>query len=259
MTQKIAALSKGMALLENLGITAIVAIVLIVMASNFLDKEVSKQLIWYVLLAAAPLFLISLIVCFDCAVIHPREAFDSGSADAAQTDPLQTLFQGIGAAEDAVCKLVTRTDEFIQGDVGNPGIQNPTLVTDAQNQARLSVGSSITICPATGIPETETLQDADQRLLRLEATLKSFSGPRIQKVYQQSVECFVPLNAEIGGPSIESLQPRLAAVQAAIALQQGKWIGAIDAKKAALQRGEASDCDKQKGVAAQAASQAPSS
>jgi hypothetical protein len=55
------------------------------------------------------------------------------------------------------------------------------------------------------------------------------------------------------------LQPRLAAVQEAIALQQGKWIGAIDAKKAALQRGEASDCDKQKGVAAQAASQAPSS
>ena len=247
-----------MALLENLGITAMGAIVLIMIGSSFLDKEMSKQLIWYVLLAIVPLFFISMIVCFDCAVIHPREAFDSGSA-AAQADPLQTLFQGIGAAEDAVCRLVTRTDEFIQGDVGNPGIQNPTLVTDAQNQARLSVGSSITICPATGIPETETLQDADQRLLRLEATLKSFSGPRIQKVYQQSVECFLPLNADIGGPSIESLQPRLAAVQEAIALQQGKWIAGIDAKKAALQRGEASDCDKQKGIAAQKASQAPGS
>ena len=246
-----------MALLENLGITAIGAIVLIAVASSFLDKEMSKQLIWYVLLAIVPLFFISLIVCFDCAVIHPREAFDSGTA--AEEDPLQTLFQGIGAAEDAVCKLVTRTDEFIQGDVGNPGIQNPSLVKDAQNQARLLVGSSITICPATGIPETETLQDADQRLLRLEATLKSFSGPRIQKVYQQSVECFVPLNAEIGGPGIVLLQARLTAVQEAIALQQGKWIGAIDAKKAALQRGEASDCDKKKGVAAQAASQAPSS
>lgn len=247
-----------MALLENLGITAVVAIVLIMVVSIFLDKELSKILIWYVLLAFAPLFLIALIICFDCAVIHPQEAFDT-EQPTESPDLLKTLFQGIGAAEDAVCRLVTRTDEFIQGDVGNPGIQNPTLVTDAQNQARLSVGSSITICPATGIPETETLQDADQRLLRLEATLKSFSGPRIQKVYQQSVECFVPLNAEIGGPSIESLQPRLAAVQEAIALQQGKWIGAIDAKKAALQRGEASDCDKQKGVAAQKASQAPQS
>jgi len=245
-----------MALLENLGITAIGAIVLIMVASSFLDKEMSKQLIWYVLLAAAPLFFISLIVCFDCAVIHPREAFDS---DQAEEDPLQTLFQGIGAAEDAVCKLVTRTDEFIQGDVGNPGIQNPSLVKDAQNQARLLVGSSITICPATGIPETETIQDADQRLLRLEATLKSFSGPRIQKVYQQSVECFVPLNAEIGGPGIVLLQARLTAVQNSIALQQGKMLTAIDAKKEALKRGEASDCDKQKGVAAQAASQAPSS
>ena len=246
-----------MALLESLGITAIVVIVLIMVASSFLDKEMSKQLIWYVLLAAAPLFLISLIVCFDCAVIHPREAFDSGSEDPA--DPLQTLFQGIGAAEDAVCKLVTRTDEFIQGDVGNPGIQNPTLVTDAQNQARLSVGSSITICPATGIPETETLQDADQRLLRLEATLKSFSGPRILKLYMQTVECFQPVNTESGNPYIVLLQARLTAVQNSIALQQGKMLTAIDAKKEALKRGEASDCDKQKGVAAQAASQAPSS
>jgi len=247
-----------MALLENLGITVVVTIVLIVVASNFLDKEMSKQLIWYVLLAIAPLFFISLIVCFDCAVIHPREAFENDNPST-ESDPLQTLFQGIGAAEDAVCKLVTRTDEFIQGDVGNPGIQNPSLVTDAQNQARLLVGSSITICPETGIPETETLQDADQRLLRLEATLKSFSGPRILKVYQQSVECFVPLNAEIGGPVIVLLQARLTAVQNSIALQQGKMLTAIDAKKEALKRGEASDCDKQKGVAAQAASQAPSS
>ena len=244
-----------MALLANLGIGATVVIGLIVISSLFINKELSNKLVWYALLAIAPLFLVSLIVCFDCAVIHPREAFDA----APPADPLQVLFQGIDAAEDAVCKLVTRTDEFIQGDVGNPGIQNPSLVTDAQNQARLLVGSSITICPATGIPETETLQDADQRLTRLEATLKSFSGPRIQKVYQQSVECFAPLNADIGGPSIESLQPRLAAVQEAIALQQGKWIAGIDAKKAALQRGEASDCDKQKGIAAQSASQTPSS
>jgi hypothetical protein len=245
-----------MALLENLGITVVVTIVLIAVISSFLDKEMSKQLIWYVLLAIAPLFFISLIVCFDCAVIHPREAFDSGSAE---EDPLQTLFQGIGAAEDAVCKLVTRTDEFIQGDVGNPGIQNPSLVKDAQNLARLLVGSSITICPATGIPETETLQDADQRLLRLEATLKSFSGPRILKLYMQTVECFQPVNTESGNPYIVLLQARLNAVQNSIALQQGKMLTAIDAKKEALKRGEASDCDKQKGVAAQAASQAPSS
>ena len=167
----------SMAMLANLGITAIVVIVIISISSLFIDKDMSNKLVWYTLLLFAPMFLLSLIICFDCAVIHPREAFNSSSAD-----PLQQLFQGIGGAEDAVCKLVTRTDEFIQGDVGNPGIQNPLLVTDAQNQARLSVGSSITICPATGIPETETLQDADQRLLRLEATLKSFSGPRIQKV-----------------------------------------------------------------------------
>jgi hypothetical protein len=244
-----------MALLANLGIGATVVIGLIVISSLFINKELSNKLVWYALLAIAPLFLVSLIVCFDCAVIHPREAFDA----APPADPLQVLFQGIDAAEDAVCKLVTRTDEFIQGDVGNPGIQNPTLVTDAQNQARLLVGSSITICPATGIPETETLQDADQRLLRLEATLKSFSGPRILKLYMQTVECFQPVNTESGNPYIVLLQARLTAVQNSIALQQGKMLTAIDAKKEALKRGEASDCDKQKGVAAQAASQAPSS
>lgn len=236
--------------MANVGIAILVGIVLVVGASFFIDKAAANKIMWYVIIAAVPLFLISLIICFDCAVIHPREAFE----DVEPADPLQTLFSEIGDAEDAVCKLITRTDEFIQGDVGNPGIQNPTLVTDAQNQARLSVGGSITICPATGIPETETLQDADQRMQRLEATLKSFSGPRIQKVWQQSVECFVPLNADINGPSLASLQERLKVVQTAIALQQGKWIKEIDAKKEALQRGEASDCDKQKGIAAQKAS-----
>jgi hypothetical protein len=238
-------------LMANLGVAVIVGIVLVAGLSIVIDKEAANKLLWYLIIAAIPLFLISLIICFDCAVIHPREAF----ADVEDEDPLQTLFQEIGEAEDAVCKLITRTDEFIQGDVGNPGIQNPALVSDAQRQARLSVGSSITICPATGIPETETLQDADQRLQRLEATLKSFSGPRIQKVWQQSVECFVPLNANINGPSLTALQGRLTVVQTAIALQQGKWIKEIDAKKEALQRGEASECDKQKGIAAQGASQ----
>jgi hypothetical protein len=237
-------------LMVNVGIAVLVGIGIAVVLSFVISKEAANKTMWYVIIAAIPLFLISLIICFDCAVIHPREAF----ANTESADPLQTLFHEIGEAEDAVCKLITRTDEFIQGDVGNPGIQNPTLVTDAQNQARLGVGGSITICPATGIPETETLQDADQRMQRLEATLKSFSGPRIQKVWQQSVECFVPLNADINGPSLASLQDRLTVVQTAIALQQGKWIKEIDAKKEALQRGEASDCDKQKGIAAQNAS-----
>ena len=235
--------------MANLGIAAAVGIVLVAGLSFVIDKEAANKLLWYLIVAAIPLFLISLIICFDCVVIHPREAFED------VTDPLQTLFHEIGEAEDAVCKLITRTDEFIQGDVGNPGIQNPALVSDAQRQARLTVGSSITICPATGIPETETLQDADQRLQRLEATLKSFSGPRIQKVWQQSVECFVPLNSDINGPTLTSLQERLTVVQTAIALQQGKWIKEIDAKKEALQRGEVSECDKQKGIAVQGASQ----
>ena len=243
--------------MTTLGIYAIVAIVLSVLWSLFVSPEMGKLILWYLLLGGAPLFFIFLIVCFDCAIIHPREAFEGeGTIDA---DPLGTLFHEIGVAEDAVCKLITRTDEFIQGDVGAPGVQNPALVTDAQNQARQSVGSSITICPATGIPETETLQDADQRLLRLEATLKSFTGPRIKKVYESSVECFVPANADIGGPKIEDLQARVILVQEAIALQQGKWIKALDLKKEALNRGELSDCDKQKGLAAQQASQAPAS
>jgi len=235
----------------NLGKAAVVAIVVISILSLFIDKATADKILWYALLAFVPLFFMSLIVCFDCAVIHPREMFEAFE----DADPLDTLFHEIGEAEDAVCKLITRTDEFIQGDVGNPGIQNPTLVADAQRQARMEVGSSLTICPATGIPETETVQDADQRLLRLEATLKSFSGPRIQKVYQNSVECFVPLNADINGPLLDSLQKRLVVVQDAIALQQGKWIKGLDAKKEALKRGEVSDCDKQKAVTAQKGSQ----
>lgn len=175
-------------------------------------------------------------------MIYPRELFTDISAG---SDPTTALLSDIAAAEKDVCDLITRTDKFIQNDVGKPGYDNPQLVTDAQQKARTAVGSPITDCQADWSADVSgdmALQEADNRLTRMEATLKSFTGPELQSTYNKSVQC-----QEGFTDGLSDLQQRLAAVKSTIATQQQKLLKPIDDKTAALQRGEASDCDKKRG------------
>ncbi len=184
-------------------------------------------------------FLTVVFVGSFSMMIRPRELFVNGVVD-----PTIQLLTDIGAAEKDVCNLITRTDKFIQNDIGKPGHDNPQLVTDAQQKARTAVGSPITDCGAswTDVSGDAALQEADNRLTRMEATLKSFTGPELQSTYNKSVPC-----QEGFTDGLSDLQQRLAAVKTTIATQQHKLLKPIDDKTAALQRGEVSDCDKKRG------------
>ncbi len=184
--------------------------------------------------------LVMLLVSRLCLTIHPRESFVDMSGG---TDTVIQLLQDIGAAEKDVCDLITRTDKFIQNDVGKPGHDNPQLVSDAQQKARDAVGGPLTDCHASwtlDVSGDAALQEADNRLTRMEATLKSFTGTELQATYDKSVKCE-------GFQNPTDLSARLAAVKTTIVNQQQKLLKPIDDKTAALQRGEVSDCDKKRG------------
>ena len=186
---------------------------------------------------AIPILLIGLL-CVICYRVMPREAFQDVSADIA--DP--TLLTDLGVTEDAVCKLITRVDGFIQSDVGVAGQSDSQLVLAAQMKAR--EGVAVVDCSAT----EAALEDVPHRLTRLEETLRSLTGPELQRTYDKTMRCegFQDL------PSIPVAvsRTRLTAIQATLRDQQTRLLAPVDQKSADLQRGIASDCDKRRGAAA---------
>jgi hypothetical protein len=101
----------------------------------------------------------------------------------------------------------------------------------------------------------------ENRISRLELTLKMFTGPEIQKTYNSTVPCesFVSGSGSLSGPSSGSspeptadpaLVQRLAAVNAVIESQRTQWLTPIQQKMADLRQGKVSSCDKQKGSTA---------
>lgn len=190
-------------------------------------------------------FMTLVLVGSFSMMIHPRELFEDGGSDA--VDPTVQLLTDITATEKDVCDLITRTDKFIQNDIGKPGHDDPQLVTNAQQKARDAVGGPITDCGTSwdDVSGAAALQEADNRLTRMEATLTSFTGPELQSTYNKSVPCQTEGFADAG--PLSDLQNRLAAVKQTIVMQQKKLLKPIDDKTAALQRGEVSDCDKKRG------------
>lgn len=184
--------------------------------------------------------------------IHPREAFEDVGAVAA--DPATSLLAAIAAAEKDACDLVTRTDQFIQNDVGKPGQDNPALVTAAQQKSRDGAGGPLTVCGSGSNGSADIsgdeLNEAANRIARLETTVLKFTAPEVKRTYDASNTCegFTDQAAAQAADQIADLTARLKTVTDAIALQKNKYIAAIDAKTASLQRGELSDCDRKKGA-----------
>jgi len=98
---------------------------------------------------AGIVFIVMVFIGTVCMNIRPTEQFeDMHSVDPTETESqkllaeeqtsIKALLSGIGAAELATCKLITRVDNFIKGDVGKPGLDDPTLVTQAQQRPVIS-------------------------------------------------------------------------------------------------------------------------
>jgi hypothetical protein len=201
---------------------------------------------WFAFAGVAGFFLLTVFACLVCYRVHPTEAFQdvSASTSSEEEEPTAndpTLPADLASAEDAVCKLITRVDQFLQNDVGPAGQSDSQLILAAQMKAR--DGVSMVDCSAA---ESET-SDIESRLSRLESTLKSFTGPELQRTYDTTMRCegFQDLVTSV------ELTPRqrLTAIQATIRDQQIRLLAPVDQKTEDLKRGIASDCDKKRAAA----------
>lgn len=223
-------------------------------ASRFTPED-TKQIVILISVAMALLFGILLFIGTTCMEIRPTEQFADMEKEGTPKKETEEdkgdreLIHGIMMADAEVCKLMTRADHFIQGNVGHPGIENPSLVTDAQEKAR---GPGPIVECTHKKDDSITLQDADNHLTRLENTLQAFTGPTFQTAYNNTVICKEDFTGTEKPPvNREQLQERLKKMNATITEQQKRLLDPIDAKTAALRRGEVSDCDKRRGAKTQ--------
>lgn len=210
-----------------------------------------------IMIAVGTILMVSVVVMVFVTqfsgAIRPYEQFADISGLTVlhtENDEIQQLLVSITEAEADVCNLITRTDKFIQSDVGKAGSDNPALVAQAQEKARAAVGGPLTDCGASwpDVSGAAALTEAANRLTRMEATLKSFTEPELESTYNRTVPCQEGF-ADVSGESVLApLKARLAAVQTTIQTQKTKYLKPIDDKNAALQRGEVSDCDKKRGA-----------
>lgn len=214
-------------------------------ASRFTAED-TKQIVMLIAVAMMVLGGVLLFIGTTCMEIRPTEHFANG-AEIKHDKEVKALLHEIELADTEVCKLMTRADHFIQGNVGHPGIENPSLVTDAQKKARGE--GPIVECTKN---EHITLEEADNHLTRLENTLQAFTGPTLQTAYNNTVVCkedFVGTKSPV--IQLKHLQDRLQRVTETIKDQQKRLLDPIDEKTAALRRGEVSDCDKRRGAKTQ--------
>jgi len=236
----------------------------ITMVLSFMGKlsgEEAQELVMHVLIILAIVTVVGMLACLLCYRIRPVERFEDISGT--EEDPVQALWTAVGKTETSICKLIGQTDTYIRSGIGPKGKDDPSLVTTAQQDARADAGGPLTDCSAnwpTTVTDVsaqtmdETMSQLDDRITRMETTLKGFSAPVLNKAYQSTVACstegfgdYAPIEPFVA-TSIVALQDRLKQVQTTINYQEKKLIGGMEQKKKDLQAGKASDCDKQRGA-----------
>jgi hypothetical protein len=232
-------------------------IIVLIIGGAWAYKKLQPQMP-EIAISAVVILVIVMIVAFIvgniCMRVRPREMFVGTEAEEAPT--LESLAAQIGGLEKDACDLITRSDQFIQNNVGKPGQDDPSLVTAAQKKARADLPGPLTDCPVTATliqgPSAEILSDLENRTTRLETTFLKFTQPILQQAYDNTVPCkegFFAGGSDSSGDTLDlaPLAARVNALVAAVADQKTKLLKPIDDKTAALQRGEVSDCDKRHG------------
>lgn len=224
----------GLAPFAIILIAAVVAALF--MFSGRLTAEEASDIAFSVLMISAGIWVIAIFAQMICLNVRPYEQFEDAST---HKEKEAALLAGITAAEKSVCTLITRTNKFIAADQGHAGQQNPDLITQAQQKAVAAAGGPLVDCDTTDVSGS----DAENRISRLETTLNNFTGPEIVKTYNNTVPC-----QPEGFADNPSLEKRLEAIQALIKEQETKYLKPIDQKTEQLRKGQASDCDKQRGA-----------
>lgn len=197
----------------------IIAIALVVTYALFtmnaaLASEVAAEIllamgsIWLVIIAAL------IFVSFVCMEIRPIEQF------ADKDEVTQT--------EDAVCKLKEHVRTFVASELGQPGQDDPSLITRA-----MDVGAPTVDC--TRVPLL-----LEERLTRMERTLNELAEPVLKKTYDKTMTC----------EGFEDAYPdpdlRLKNIQAKVYTLTKKYLDPLLQNQIDLQKGIVSDCNKRK-------------
>lgn len=237
-----------------------------------------------------------LLVTLCCMAVHPYDSFEN------YTDISATVID----AEKRVCVLIERADKFIEGEVGPKGMDTDAEGNSADTPAhreyvmaaQLDARNVLVQIPGFGMAATRSVrvqtpecgldpknlkdQNIDNRLTKLESTLRLLTGPVLQRNFDSSmnsklscsltrIPCYDKVEATKNPIEFlvlkekidESLynwaqqaQPsddpdtyrrnRLALIMEAIGCQEKRILGPIDKKVARMKRGEMSDCEKQK-------------
>ncbi len=215
--------------------------------AEWIGKPEATQLIYVIIGATLFTLILSMILCFTCQIPHPAEAFQDVSSNTPTVDQLQS---SVTDAEEAVCKFITRADQYIKSDVGPAGDKNPTLVSEARQKARTNI--DLVLCSdgapvANNSDSNNDLTALENRIARLESTLSGFTGVVFKKSYDETVPCKESFVAVAASPADE-LARRLTAIQQTIQDQQTKYLDPMDQKTKDLRAGKASDCDKRRGA-----------
>ena len=200
-------------------------------AGDLAEILVAMGTIWLVII------LVLVFVSRVCMSISPVEHF----VDADESD--------IDKTEAAVCKLIQDVRNFITADIGQPGQDDPSLITTAMQKAVDTVNGPITICLSEATVQSE--RSIDDRLARMERTLAQLVEPHLKMAYDKAMTCegFASDSVDSVSETVESNQKeRLAAIRATIATLTKRYLDPLDQKQAELKAGHLSDCEKRKGA-----------
>lgn len=211
-----------------------------------LSAVVSRIPVWLVFIVVVIPVLLKVLMQLTCYTIKPIEQFITEN----ENEQEKKFKLELSNTESNVCNLITRVDSFIRNDIGHAGIENPSLITDAQTAAR----NGIDIVACNNGDTTENDNEIDHRLTRLEETLRSFTGVELQKTFQKTMTCegFIGGESESEHKEKQTLPPsteqkkRLSAIQELLAHQEQKLLLPIDQKTEDLKKGIVSDCDKKR-------------
>lgn len=207
-----------------------------------------------------------LLVLLCCMAVHPYDSFED------YTD----ISAAITAVEIRTCKLIARTDTFLESDVGNKGMETDEegnskstpmhreYVLTAQRAARAPANNNIVECGSANLAV-----DVDVRLTRLEATLRQFVSPVLLRTFDSgmnsSMACTVtriPCHEQLAlftndkkRPIDESMfvwtsdpkgdpKNRLLNIVEALNCYEKRILIPLDEKVARMKRGDLSDCEK---------------
>lgn len=197
----------------------IMYVVLKIPLEIIIELVLSAGIIWMVTIA------VMLFVTIVCASVRLQELFENAPVTEAD----------LAALEKQVCMLASASDKYIMNDVGQEGQDNPIVLAKALITAR----------GAAPITECELSQARiEDRVARMENTLKNFTGPQLQKTYDRTVSC----KEEFVSGSGSGLGDRLKAIKATVDQQNNALLTPLQKKEADLKAFKLTDCDKKKGA-----------